>query len=181
MSLRALTWTVVMIAAGALMGCDEKDSGASKDAAASTTAASDTSAATMGESTTTVPVDFDEEIAKLDAALEQAEGDLCALVKVFGRPLAVVPTTPEQAKVVLDRIVEMIDEMGDVAEPGDGKYYEAAAERLRDEAEEHDYSPEWLTGSEPFSALDDPEFFEASGRLQARYQEQCGEKTTPTG
>lgn len=182
MSLRALTWTVVVLAAVVLASCDDKDvADASNDPTTTLLAGAETTEFPKGVTSTTTPIDFDEEVAELEAVLDDAEGDLCALVEVTSRKLNVVPADPEQAHTVVDLIVKMVESMGRVVEPGDAQHYEDAADRLEEDAEEKDYDPEWLTGAETFKSLDDPEFFEASGRLQARYQEQCTTGATTPG
>jgi hypothetical protein len=173
MSLRAWTWTVVVLAAVVLVACDNDGTDASEKAVTTTAEPGATTQVPLGSTSTTTPKDFETETAKLQNALDAAEGDLCQLMDVTDQPLYVVPEDEEQAHIVVDLIVDMVESMGRVAEPGDAKYYAEAADRLRDEAEAKDYEPSWLTGPETFKALDDKEFFEASGRLQARYQQQC--------
>ena len=182
MSLRMCAWALVVLAAVALVACDDKDVGSAAENGTVTTAAvgadpSPTSALPYVSTSTTIPIDFDAAVAEIKDALHDAEGDLCALVDVTARPLNVAPQTEEQAQVVVDMIVGMVESMGRVAEPSDTKIYQEAAARLEDQAEAKDYSPEWLS-SEMYKALDDPDFFKASGRLQARYQAQCPQATT---
>jgi hypothetical protein len=183
MSFRSLTGIVVLAAAIVLGGCDGKGTSAdTTDGGASPSAEVADPTMAKASTSTTTPVDFDAAVAALDDALDSAEGDLCALIAATNRPMSVVPETEEQARQVVDLIVRMVKSMGEVADPADEQLYEEAAERLEDEAEAKDFSPEWLTGADSFKALDDPEFFEASGRLHQRYQAQCaGSGTTAPG
>ena len=111
---------------------DSSKSGTTSEPRESTTteAESDDPAAT--ESTTTAAKQpFDEGVALLRSKVEDAEGDLCALLGVLNEDFNIEdPQTPEQVKSAIEVLSELFTAVGDAAGEASGEDLKTAAKKL---------------------------------------------------
>jgi hypothetical protein len=138
-----------------------------------------TSVPGASETTTTVP--FERQIEDAREQLEKANGNLCGMVEAAQKQLQATPVNATEVHEAIDLLVDMIHAMGRVAAPGDGATFNAAADELRSDATNADYSVTWMQSSASWEAINDKNFVAAASRLESKYQATCRPTTTAPG
>jgi len=111
---------------------DSSKSGTTSEPRESTTTEAESDEPAATESTTTAAKQpFDEGVALLRSKVEDAEGDLCALLGVLNEDFNIEdPQTPEQVKSAIEVLSELFTAVGDAAGEASGEDLKTAAKKL---------------------------------------------------
>ncbi len=127
--------------------------------------------------------DFVGQIDELSNAIDEADGDLCAIVEVgkqAGPPSS--PSTPAQVEALINAQVSMLRALAAV-EPVDetnGPVLTAYADKLLAAGEEAGFSVEFLSSEEFMALQSDASLSPAVAAYQTRSQTECPQPDMPT-
>lgn len=122
--------------------------------------------------------DFDAAVAPIEARVEEASGDVCEVVKVFGETSGLpTPANAAQTERGVQLVVALFRAAAAAPPAGaeaDAPVLERAADELLAEGESKGWDPAWLTSAPGPSVLSDSEVQAAFSSYQSKAAEQCG-------
>jgi hypothetical protein len=169
----------VLVALSAACSSGEETSGGEKKK--STTTEATTTTATPD---TVSDEDFDAAVAPIEARVEEASGNVCEVVKVFGETSGLpTPANAAQTERGVQLVVALFRAAAaapPVGAEADAPVLERAADELLAEGESKGWDPAWLTSAPGPSVLSDSEVQAAFSSYQSKAAEQCGSAASDT-
>jgi len=148
---RTLALLLVCLTVPALVSCsDDADDGAKKSTT-TTEATADSKTPDTDPPTTMAQLPFAEGVAQMNANLDAAAGDVCALVQSLGTLNVADPTTPEEGKQAVEIVTKYLDAIADAA-PDEASALHGAADSFAAEAEAANYDVKALSESQVMSS-----------------------------